>query len=203
MFQTLAPLILASGSPRRRKFLTDLGLDFTLAAADLDETIQPGELPGELVCRLAQDKATAVATDNPGAWVIGADTVVVLGREILGKPTDSAEALVMLKRLSGRTHEVWTGVSILRWQERSCRTFAVCTEVSFAEVAESVLAAYVATGEPLDKAGAYGIQGQGVFLVSAITGSYSNVVGLPLPELLGQLLDLEIIRPVDLPPQFP
>lgn len=199
MFQTIAPLILASGSPRRRKFLTDLGLAFTVASADLDETIHPGELPGELVCRLAAEKAATVAVDHPEAWVIGADTVVVLGREILGKPVDPAEALAMLKRLAGRTHEVWTGVSILRWQDRSCRTFAVCTEVTFAEVAESVLAAYVATGEPLDKAGAYGIQGQGVFLVSSINGSYSNVVGLPLPELLGQLLDLEIIRPADPP----
>jgi len=197
MFQTIAPLILASGSPRRRKFLTDLGLVFTMAAADLDETIHPGELPGELVCRLATEKAAAVATARPEAWVIGADTVVVLGREILGKPTDPGEALAMLKRLAGRTHEVWTGVSVMRWCDAACRTFAVCTEVTFAEASESVLAAYVATGEPLDKAGAYGIQGQGVFLVSTINGSYSNVVGLPLPELLGQLLDLEIIRPVD------
>ncbi|NTV14893.1 MAG: septum formation inhibitor Maf [Desulfobulbaceae bacterium] len=197
MFQTIAPLILASGSPRRRKFLTDLGLVFTLAAADLDETIHPGELPGELVCRLAGEKAAAVAAAHPEAWVIGADTVVVLGREILGKPSDPAEALAMLKRLAGRTHEVWTGVSLMRRSDRASRTFAVCTEVTFAEASESVLAAYVATGEPLDKAGAYGIQGHGVFLVSAIAGSYSNVVGLPLPELLEQLLALGVIDPAE------
>jgi len=195
MFQTLAPLVLASGSPRRRNFLADLGLDFTLAAADLDETIHPGELPGELVCRLAEAKAAAVAAGHPESWVIGADTVVVLGRDILGKPTDPAEALAMLKRLAGRTHEVWTGVSVMRRSDHICRTFAVCTEVTFVAVSESVLAAYVATGEPLDKAGAYGIQGQGVFLVSGITGSYSNVVGLPLPELLEQLLALGVIMP--------
>ena len=203
MFQTIAPLILASGSPRRRKFLTDLGLVFTMASADLDETIHPGELPGELVCRLAGEKAAAVAADHPESWVIGADTVVVLGREILGKPADPAEALVMLKRLAGRTHEVWTGVTVIRWQDRTCRTFAVCTQVTFVESSESVLAAYVATGEPLDKAGAYGIQGQGVFLVSAINGSYSNVVGLPLPELLEQLLELGIIRPAEPVALFP
>ncbi len=196
MFQTTAPLILASGSPRRHKFLAELGLVFTVASADLDETIYPGELPGALVCRLASAKADAVAVDQPEAWVIGADTVVVLGREILGKPADPAEALAMLMCLAGRTHEVWTGVSVMRRQDGCCRTFAVNTEVTFAEASESDLAAYVATGEPLDKAGAYGIQGQGVFLVSSITGSYSNVVGLPLPELLGLLLDLEIIRPV-------
>jgi septum formation protein len=201
MFQTLASLILASGSPRRRQFLTDLGLDFTLASADLDETIQAGELPGELVCRLADEKAAVVAAGNPGSWVIGADTVVVLGGEILGKPDNPAGALAMLKRLAGRTHQVWTGVSILRWSDRSSRTFAVCTEVTFAEVADSVLSAYVATGEPLDKAGSYGIQGHGVFLVSAINGSYSNVVGLPLPELLGQLLELGVIGPADWPVQ--
>ncbi len=203
MFHALAPLILASGSPRRRNFLTELGLAFTVASADIDESLCPGELPGELVCRLATEKAAAVAVEHPESWVIGADTVVVLGREILGKPAGPAGALVMLKRLAGRTHEVWTGVSITRWRDRATRTFAVCTEVTFAEVSESVLIAYVATGEPLDKAGAYGIQGQGVFLVSSINGSYSNVVGLPLPELLGQLLDLEIIGPVDLPTQFP
>jgi len=195
MFQTLAPLILASGSPRRRKFLADLGLKYEVASADIDESTRPGELPGEFVCRLAGEKAAVVAASHLDSWVIGADTVVVLGGEILGKPDSPAGALVMLKRLVGRSHEVWTGVTVLRWHDQSSRTFAVCTEVTFAEVSESVLAAYVATGEPLDKAGSYGIQGHGVFLVSTISGSYSNVVGLPLPELLGQLLDLGIISP--------
>lgn len=201
MFQALAPLILASGSPRRRKFLSDLGLAFNVASADLDETVRPGELPGELVCRLAQEKAAVVAVDQPGAWVIGADTVVVLGGEILGKPADPAAALAMLARLNGRTHQVWTGVAVVNPQAGVRRAFAVCTEVSFAESAPAVLAAYVATGEPLDKAGAYGIQGQGVFLVDAIRGSYSNVVGLPLPELLGQLLELGLIGPAAGPAQ--
>jgi septum formation protein len=201
MFQTLAPLILASGSPRRRKFLSELGLVFTVGSADLDESSRPGELPGELVCRLAGEKAAVVAVEHPKAWVIGADTVVVLGGAILGKPADQAEALAMLGRLNGRTHQVWSGVAITNLHSRVSRAFAVCTEVSFAETASAVLAAYVATGEPLDKAGAYGIQGQGVFLVDSIRGSYSNVVGLPLPELLGQLLELGIIAPVDHPPQ--
>lgn len=201
MFQTLAPLILASGSPRRRKFLTELGLVFTLASADIDESSRPGELPGELVCRLAGEKAAVVAAEHPEAWVIGADTVVVLGGAILGKPDDPAEALAMLERLNGRTHQVWSGVAIANLRNRVSRAFAVCTEVSFAETAQAVLAAYVATGESLDKAGAYGIQGQGVFLVDSIRGSYSNVVGLPLPELLGQLLELGIIGPTAGSPQ--
>jgi septum formation protein len=201
MFQALATLILASGSPRRRKFLSELGLAFSVASADVDETILPNELPGELVCRLAGEKAAAVAADHPEAWVIGADTVVVLGGEILGKPADPTAALVMLGRLNGRTHQVWTGVAIVNLQNRVNRAFAVCTEVSFAETAPAVLAAYVATGEPLDKAGAYGIQGLGVFLVDSIRGSYSNVVGLPLPELLGQLLELGIVGPAAGAPQ--
>jgi septum formation protein len=195
MFETTSSLILASGSPRRRRFLENLGLEFKTAAADVDESHRAGELPGEFVCRLAEAKASAVTATAPESWVIGADTVVVLGGEILGKPADPEQALIMLKRLQGRTHEVWTGVSVLRGRDRITRTFAVRTEVTFAEASESVLAAYVATGEPLDKAGAYGIQDLGVFLVSSLNGSYSNVVGLPLPELLGQLLDLGVIRP--------
>ncbi len=196
MFEMNSSLILASGSPRRRRFLENLGLKFKTAAADVDESHRTGELPGEFVCRLAEAKAAAVASTDPETWVIGADTVVVLAGEILGKPANPDQALVMLKGLQGHTHEVWTGVSVLRWQDRITRTFAVRTEVTFAETSESVLAAYVATGEPLDKAGAYGIQDLGVFLVSSLNGSYSNVVGLPLPELLGQLLELDVIRPV-------
>jgi len=195
VFETTSSLILASGSPRRKRFLANLGLDFQTAAADVDESHRPGELPGEFVCRLAEAKAAGVAARNPEAWVIGADTVVVLAGEILGKPANPEEALLMLKRLQGHTHEVWTGVCVRRWQDRLTRTFAVRTEVTFAEASESVLAAYVATGEPLDKAGAYGIQDLGVFLVGSLNGSYSNVVGLPLPELLGQLLELDAIRP--------
>jgi septum formation protein len=196
MFEATSPLILASGSPRRQRFLVNLGLDFKTTAADVDESHRSGELPGEFVCRLAEAKASAVAAINPQTWVIGADTVVVLAGEILGKPADPDQALVMLKRLQGHTHEVWTGVSLQRRHDRITRTFAVRTDVTFAEASESVLAAYVATGEPLDKAGAYGIQDLGVFLVSSLNGSYSNVVGLPLPELLGQLLELDVIRPV-------
>jgi len=203
MFKTLAPLILASGSPRRRRFFADLGLEFSLTSADIDESLRPGELPGEFVCRLATEKAAVVAAVNPGAWVVGADTVVVLGGEILGKPDGPEGALAMLKRMVGRSHLVWTGVSVLRWSDRVSRTFAVCTEVTFAEASAPVLAAYVATGEPLDKAGSYGIQDLGVFLVDSIRGSYSNVVGLPLPELLGQLLELGVIGPAGAPAQSP
>jgi len=195
MFETVSSLILASGSPRRRRFLENLGLEFTVEAADVDESHRSGELPGEFVCRLAEAKAAAVAAENPEDWVIGADTVVVLAGEILGKPDNPGQALAMLKRLQGHTHEVWTGVSVLRRRTLSTRIFAVRTEVTFAEASDSVLAAYVATGEPLDKAGAYGIQDLGVFLVGSLNGSYSNVVGLPLPELLGQLLELGVIRP--------
>jgi septum formation protein len=194
MFENNGQLILASGSPRRRRFLEGLGLDFVVVVADVAEIHLKGELPADFVRRLAKDKAAAVGVDHPEAWVIGADTVVVLDNEILGKPRDPDDALAMLTELAGHTHEVWTGFTICRGNSEVASR-AVRTEVKFVEASPDVLASYVATGEPLDKAGAYGIQGQGGVLVERIDGSYSNVVGLPLAELVEELLRLAVIAP--------
>ncbi|MEN8143069.1 MAG: Maf family protein [Thermodesulfobacteriota bacterium] len=194
MFNNNGQLILASGSPRRRRFLEGLGLEFTVAAADVPEIPLEDELPIDFVQRLAKDKAAAVGQDYPEAWVIGADTVVVLENEILGKPRDPVDALAMLTMLVGRTHEVWTGFTVCRGSSEVISQ-AVRTEVRFVKATRDILAAYVATGEPLDKAGSYGIQGQGGALVARIDGSYSNVVGLPLAELVEELLRLGAIIP--------
>jgi septum formation protein len=195
MFTSNDKIILASGSPRRQLFLAGLGLDFAVVIADVDETGRTGETPPAFVRRLALAKAAAVAVAHPEAWVIGADTVVVLAGAILGKPADPDDALAMLTRLAGRTHEVWTGFAVMR-DEAVAIAREVRTEVTFVTAAAAVLAAYVATGEPLDKAGAYGIQGRGGVLVERIDGSHSNVVGLPMAELVEELLGLGAIVPL-------
>lgn len=194
-FQSLGRLILASRSPRRRAYLLELGLDFEAIAADVAEEPRPGESPPAFVLRAAGEKAGIIAGLYPEAWVLGADTAVVVDNDILGKPADAAEALAMLKRLAGRWHEVVTGFHLCRGKGRETAGQAVRTEVRFASFDEETARAYVRTGEPLDKAGAYGIQGQGGFLVAEIRGSYSNVVGLPLAELVAELLRLGIIAP--------
>lgn len=197
-FQTTSELILASGSPRRRDFLDGLGLDFQVRVADVDESLQSGEDPESFVLRLAEEKARGVAQHHPAAWVVAADTVVDIDGEILGKPQDPVDALAMLKRLIGNWHEVWTGFCVGRGQDNLCGKQAVCTKVRFNSFNDEVLRAYVATGEPLDKAGSYGIQSTGSFLVAEIKGSYSNVVGLPMAELTNELLRLGVIAPASL-----
>jgi septum formation protein len=177
-------LVLASASPRRRELLGQLGLRFTVAAADIDETPRPDEAPEAYVLRLAREKARAVASRFPGAWVLAADTTVVLGRELLGKPRDAAEAREMLSRLSGRTHEVHTGVALAGRAEEA---LVVRTRVTFRTLGPEEIAWYASSGEPLDKAGAYAVQGKGGFLVEALEGSPTNVIGLPLGETLALL----------------
>ncbi len=193
VFRTNGKLILASGSPRRRDFFHGLGLDFSVQAADVDESLHPGEKPESFVLRLAESKARTVAESEPDSWVVAADTVVDIDGVILGKPADEAHALEMLTLLSGNWHEVWSGFCIFQAKGNVCLQKAVRTAVRFAEFPVEVLAAYAATGEPLDKAGAYGIQGIGSFLVSEINGSYSNIVGLPLAEVVAELLALGVI----------
>jgi septum formation protein len=178
-------LVLASGSPRRRDLLSQLGLRFTVAAADLDETPLVGEPADVYVLRLAREKARAVAARFPGTWVLAADTTVALGTELLGKPGSPAEAREMLTRLSGRTHAVYTGVALAGRAEESR---VVRTGVTFRTLSAGEIAWYADTGEPLDKAGAYGMQGKGSFLVSGIEGSPTNVIGLPLGETLELLM---------------
>lgn len=172
-------LVLASQSPRRAEILRNAGIPFTTRAADVDETPLEGESPLEYVVRLAEAKAAAIAANAaPGEIVLGADTTVTIGGEILGKPADEADSRRMLAKLAGRRHEVITGICLIHGAER-IRDSAV-TEVWFAEMAEDEIAAYAASGEPLDKAGAYAIQGLGSKYVDKVNGSYFNVVGLPI-----------------------
>ena len=180
-------LVLASGSPRRRELLALLGLPFEVVPADVDESVRPGETPVELVRRLALAKSDAIALSDDSAVVLAADTIVDVAGEILGKPTDADDARRMLRSLSARTHLVHTAVAV----RRAGRTVqdVVTTAVSMTTMSGAVIDWYLATGEPMDKAGAYAIQGTGGAFVSAIDGSASNVVGLPLAtvvELLGR-----------------
>ena len=194
-FQTKAGFILASASPRRRALLQDLGLDFTIMEARIEERPEPGETPQEFVLRAACDKASVISSRNSASWVLGADTVVVHGDRILGKPKNSEEALKVLMTLSGQKHLVHTGFCLKNAEEQVSVNRVVTTEVSFFPFSREIAAAYVATGEPLDKAGAYGIQGVGGFLVEKINGSYSNVVGLPLVEVIQELLHYKVAVP--------
>jgi septum formation protein len=175
------PIVLASASPRRVALLRQVGLAFTVADPGPDRD-WPGQAePRHGVRALALEKARRVAGRRPEALVIGADTVVVARGVRLGKPTGEAEALETLRRLQGRTHEVWTGLALVRGGEQ--RTAAEVTKVQFARLDDAELRAYIRTGEPLDKAGAYGIQGLAVQFVRRIEGDYANVVGLPLARL--------------------
>ncbi len=182
------PLILASRSPRRRKLLAQLGLDFEVHPSDLDENAMNHRLPEQLVEQLALEKARAVATRFPEALTLGADTIVVLDGDVLNKPADEAEARAMLRRLSGRTHTVYTGVALVHPASRREVVDYEATQVTFAPLTDAEIDAYVATGSPLDKAGAYGIQDDyGAVFIRRIEGDYYNVVGLPLHRLYRML----------------
>lgn len=174
-------MILASSSPRRRALLEMLGVDFQVIAADVDETVEPGLSPSEMVMALASRKADPVAARYPDNLVLAADTIVVVEGSILGKPGSESEAAEMLSRLSGRTHEVLTGVALLhRASERNVVNHEL-TEVTFSPLTNGEIEAYVSGGSPMDKAGAYGIQDdRGSLFIRRISGDYYNVVGLPL-----------------------
>ncbi len=177
-------MILASQSPRRIELMQEAGYAFDVVPADIDESPLPNETPLELVERLAADKAELVAQTAAQAdeIVIAADTIVAIDGEKLGKPANEAEATAMLKRLSGRSHQVATGVCIIKGEE--VRSFTTITEVTFYDLTEEEIEAYVTSGEPMDKAGAYGIQGKGGrMLVRSIKGDFYNVVGLPVARL--------------------
>ena len=170
------PLILASASPRRVDLLREAGFEFEQRPANIDESARPGEPVEQYVRRLAEEKARA--SWRPGARSLGADTVVVLGEQVLGKPRDPRHARTMLQSLSGRSHRVLTGVAV--FDGATCRTHCEETVVMLREVGEREMAEYVASGEPLDKAGGYGIQGGASAFIDAVEGSYTNVVGLPV-----------------------
>ena len=174
-------IVLASASPRRALLLQMLGFDFTTAEPDVDETPLAGESAPEMVIRLACAKAAAVQPDFPDALLIAADTTVACDGAILGKPQDNAEALAMLRTLSGRQHQVFTGLA-LRWRQ-ALFTYVESSSVTMPEHPDALLRAYLASGEAMGKAGAYGIQGRGGVLVSSITGDFYNVMGLPLQAL--------------------
>ena len=178
-------LILASASPRRKELLGRLGVPFSVLVPDCDETLPDGIPAGEAAEFLAVRKAAAAAKLHPDAVVIGADTTVLLDDRILGKPHDRAECCEMLHLLSGRQHRVVTGVAVF-WEGRSA-SFSDETLVQFYPLTEAEINAYADSGEPYDKAGAYGIQGQGSLLVAGISGDYFNVVGLPVARLYRQL----------------
>jgi septum formation protein len=171
-------LVLASASPRRAELLRNAGIDFTVDPAHVAEDPQPGESPLDFAFRVARDKAATVARRHPDAAVLGADTVVLIGHEILNKPADTEDALRMLRRLAGHTHAVTTAVCLVRDGREDKR--AETTRVTMAPFSEAEARAYVVTGEPMDKAGAYAIQGWASRWVTKIEGDYFNVVGLPV-----------------------
>ncbi len=182
------PLVLASKSPRRRYLLEQAGLRFEVVPSGIDESGFALTSPEEYVRRLAAAKADDVAAARRDAWVIGADTIVLIDGTVLGKPGGRAEARVMLGRLSGRTHQVYTGYSIRCRSRQWTFTDAVVTDVTFKALSDEEIQWYIHTDEPFDKAGAYAIQGLGTFLVRRINGSYTNVVGLPVCEVIEVLI---------------
>jgi septum formation protein len=180
-------LILASASPRRIELLKLMALNFEVMPSGIDEAFRRGETPREHVLRLSGEKALAVARSHPDAWVLGADTIVIIAGEVLGKPGSIAEAKEMLEKLSGQAHEVFTGFSIAGQGKGILIREAVESNVLFREIAGDEMDWYVGSEEPYDKAGAYAVQGMGAFFIREIRGSYTNVMGLPLCEVVDAL----------------
>jgi septum formation protein len=179
--------ILASASPRRRELLASIGFDFDVIPSSVPEVRDAGESPEEYVARLSREKAAAVAAKHGDRWIIAADTTVLLGEELLEKPSDPADARRMLATIAGKTHIVYTGVTLQHAGDGYHDTRVAESEVRMLPLTEREIEWYVATGEPLDKAGAYAVQGIGAMFIDSVHGSYTNVVGLPL-ALLYQML---------------
>lgn len=193
--------ILASASPRRKEILEAAGLDFDILASEADEKSVPRDVPPKLyVQELALLKAAATAKivlKSKQSFIISADTIVTLDGKILGKPSDADNAKEMLHMLSARIHEVYTGYCVMRLADGKTVCNSVCTQVKFKELTDDTIDAYIATGEPMDKAGAYGIQGKGSVLANSISGDYFNVVGLPVSALSDTLkneFDIDILK---------
>ena len=183
-------VVLASGSPRRHELLSLIGIQHEVRPANIDESLKPRETPHRHAERLAREKAGAVATRDPNLITIGADTIVVVNRKILGKPASVEQAGAMLRQLSGREHKVVTAVAVARG--RKLRSAVEEVLVRFRKLRPDEIDAYIATGEPMDKAGAYGIQGYGATIVECVNGDYFSVMGLPLARLVGLLRDVGI-----------
>lgn len=187
--------ILASSSPRRRELLASIGAEFDVIPSHVPEEHQHGEAPEEYVARLSRDKAQALAAQHPSRWVIAADTTVLLGDQLLEKPLDAADAERMLQTIAGRTHVVYTGVTLQNLERHYHDTRVAESEVRMLPLSPDDIRWYVSTGEPMDKAGAYAVQGIGALFIDSIHGSYTNVVGLPL-ALLFQMLRKAGIDPL-------
>ena len=182
--QFACPFILASGSPRRKRLLQQLGLQFTVHVSDADESFDANLTPAEIASQIAARKVEVVSNAHPTSLTLAADTIVVLDNEILGKPVDEQDAIDMLTRLNGRKHTVFTGLALAHPTSGRLITAAEATDVHFGDMTNEEIIQYVGTGSPMDKAGAYGIQDdQGALFVSKVEGDYYNVVGLPLFRL--------------------
>lgn len=196
MLKNSQDIVLASASPRRRELLTQVGINFQVIPSNADETVLAKETPEAHVIRLSCDKAMEVANrpGQTGRWFIGSDTVVVRDDVILGKPADATAAATMLSSLSGRSHRVVSGYAVYDRKSERTLSAAVATRVFFKNLTTREIEGYIATGEPFDKAGSYAIQGIGCFMVPKIEGSYTNVVGLPLCEVISALEELGAIK---------
>ena len=190
-------LILASASPRRVEMLRNIGIDFRVVPSNVEENPAGVIRPIDLVRGCAQLKTDAVSKTFPDSWVLGADTIVVINGEVLGKPVNDTDAVRMLRKLSGRKHRVISAFCVAKMSESQKVLDYVETQVWFKKLTDDEIRGYVSTGEPLDKAGAYGIQGIGCFLVKEIKGSYTNVVGLPLAEVVDVLVELGACKPFE------
>ncbi len=188
----MIPIILASTSPRRAELLKQIGIEFTAYASNLDEEQIISDTPAKMVMDLALAKAQKVASSVKNGLIIGSDTIVVTENQILGKPAGSKDAKAMLTKLSGKIHSVFTGLALIKQPGNKIMVDFEETEVKFRRLTPSEIEAYVAAGEPLDKAGAYGIQGKGAVLVEGINGCYFNVVGLPIAKLVTMLKEFGI-----------
>lgn len=187
-------LILASASPRRKEILRSLGLTVRIIPAHINEDFLIGEMPRQHVKRLSRSKAMLVARQHPGDWVLGADTIVVIDGNILGKPANKKQARAMLTKLSGREHKVFTGFTVIHLDFKICHTQVVQSAVLFKIISPEEMTWYISCDEPYDKAGGYAIQGKGASFIKAIRGSHTNVIGLPLCEVLETLEKLKAIH---------
>jgi len=196
-FRAVQEIVLASASPRRQMLLSLLGIDFRVVPARFREPpMRPGRDPADYALEMAAEKCRTVAENNPGALILGADTIVVLDREVMGKPGSAGQGLEMLLRLQGAVHSVITGVCFMCRGKNTRLSFSTASRVEMIQAGRETLEAYMATGEPMDKAGAYAIQGAGAFLIHAVYGSYTNVVGLPLDRVLQSMLQMGAVRAV-------
>ncbi len=185
-------IILASGSPRRRALFSKLGIDFQYSTSTVKESLTDSIPPEELVVKMAAMKAYNVSNIYSEAFIVGADTVIYFEGKIIGKPKDSEDAISTLKMLSGKKHEVYTGVAIVHKENKICERFYQKTDVFFKKLSDALIKWYVDTEEPLDKAGSYGIQGKGSLLVEKIVGDHDNVVGMPMGMLMEAFTKLNI-----------